>query len=295
MNLLHLIKSVLIIIITALLILGCSNDDNVQNKLKDSLTFYASFDYGLTADYSKGDPFLYISESWSSRDDHEMIHHQSEHMVIHENEGVYGGALWMDSGFNPVYFYQGDQNISFSQQNWSGTVSFWLRLDPNTTLREGYSDPIQITAQAWNDGALFVDFTDQIPRIFRYAIFPDREVWDPERLNWDDVPVEDRPMIDIEEPPFNEDDWVHVAFTFKNFNTGNNDGLVDGYLNGVYAGSLKNREMTFSWDEAPYYIWLGYNYRGYFDELAIFDQYFDEEIISALYDLENGVRQLLDD
>lgn len=295
MNLNHFLKFTLLSILPFLMITGCSSDSDVHQNLKNSLTFYASFDNGLTADYSVGDPFMYSSESWASRDEQTMIHHTTDHLMIHENEGVYGSALWMESGYNPVYFYQGDQNMTYNRSDWSGTVSFWLRLDPNTTLREGFSDPIQITAQAWNDGALFVDFTDQIPRIFRYAIIPDRDVWDPENLNWDDFPIEDRPMIDVNEPPFSEDEWVHVAFSFKNFNTGMNNGLVDAYLNGSYMGSLDNREMTFTWDEAPFYIWLGYNYRGYFDELAIFDQYFDADTISELYKLENGVRQLIED
>ena len=45
------------------------------------------------------------------------------------------------------------------EENWDGTISFWLRLEPNRDLRPGYSDPLLVTPRAWNDASFFTDFT----------------------------------------------------------------------------------------------------------------------------------------
>jgi hypothetical protein len=53
-----------------------------------------------------------------------------------------------------------------------GTLSFWLRLDPQKDLAPGFTDPIQLTDKAYNDSAVWVDFTkDDVPRYFRCARF----------------------------------------------------------------------------------------------------------------------------
>ena len=56
----------------------------------------------------------------------------------------------------------------YAKSNWSGAVSFWLRLDPDTDLEAGYCDPLQNTPREWNDAAFWVDFSkDERPRHFR--------------------------------------------------------------------------------------------------------------------------------
>ena len=75
-------------------------------------------------------------------------------------------------------------------KDWSGTVSFWLRLDPDKDLEPGYADPIQITDKKWDDASFFVDFTkDDKPRHFRLGIYSDLKVWNPKGLNFDTMPT----------------------------------------------------------------------------------------------------------
>ncbi len=270
-----------------------SSQKSEDNDLISSLTFFASFDHGLDADISSGDSLLYMAPSWSDRENAVIFTGDTDHLEIREAAGRYNNALWIENSYTPVYFYRGKLNMPYFRQGWSGTVSFWLRLDPDEDLFDGFSDPIQITTRAWNDGALFVDFTDAPPRVFRFAFFPDREVWDPDMREWDDVPIDERPMIDLEEHPFSSDEWTHIAFTFQNFNTSQENCVVSGYVNGRYAGSITDREKTFTWVPEEIKIWLGYNYRGYFDELAIFNRALTSEEIELIYSLENGISDLL--
>ena len=259
----------------------------------ENLTFFASFDDGFHANFSVGDSLFYSAPSWSNRENYEILTAPNDHVQIHDGEGRFKNALWIDNSYTPVYFFKGEQNIEYLSKNWSGTVSFWLRLSPDQDLPDGFSDPIQITASAWNDGALFVDFTNEIPRIFRFAFFADREVWDPEHRDWDDVPIDERPMVDFPDHPFENDKWTHVAFSFQNFNTFEDNGSVSCFIDGEYAGSLENRTQTINWNPDEIAIWLGYNFRGYFDELSIFNKAFDHDEIRKLYSLENGISDLL--
>jgi len=277
------------------LLVSCDDRNIPIEELKESLTFYSSFDGNLEADFAVADPAFYMAPSWDERESFVLFEDEGGYMQIHENAGRYGDALWMDSEYEPVFFYFGEENMHYESVNWSGTISFWMRLDPEEDLRSGYSDPIQITPHAWNNGALFVDFTEEIPRIFRFAIFADRDVWDPEQSEWDEIPIEERPMVDVEDLPFNREDWTHVALSFRNFNTGQNDGVVDCYINGEKFDSLEGRDQTFTWNPEEVKIWLGYNYRGYFDELALFDRNLSDEEIYQLYTLENGVHDLIPD
>lgn len=276
--------------LTLALLASCNSDRG--SELANHLTFYASFDDGFEADIALGDPTLYIAPSLSrAAEELEPYDGQNDLGRIVEDEGRYGNALYLDLPYDPILFYRGDNNMPYLEQNWSGSVSFWMKLDP-ADLAPGYSDPIQITSRGWNDGALFVDFTDEDPRIFRFAIFPDREVWDPEKRDWNDVPIEERPMVDVPEPPFSNDRWTHVAFTFNNFNTGNSDGVVNCYLDGQLFDTLSGREKTITWTPGRVAIWLGYNFRGYLDELSIFDRSLTDDEILQIYELENGIRGL---
>lgn len=267
--------------------------DSIDN-LRESLSFYASFDDDLKAKFSLGDPTLYVAATWENRSESMKFYSSEEQLKIFKNKGRYRDALWIDSQDGPVFFYKGENNMPYDLDKWSGTVSFWMRLDPAEDLRHGYSDPIQITPNQWNDGAIFVDFTEENPRNFRFAIFADRNVWDPEKRAWENIPVEERPMVIVEDLPFNRNEWTHIALSFQNFNTNQNNGLVECYINGEKIGVLKGQEQTFTWNPEEVAIWLGYNYRGYFDELSIFNRDLSDEEIKQIYSLKNGIQSILD-
>ncbi len=273
---------------------ACASDENLY-PFMEHLTFYASFDSEVKADFSAGDPNLYSAPALSrAQNEFTRFDPVRSRQLAHiaEGEGRYENALKLDLPYDPILFYRGAENQYYHPENFSGTVSFWMRLD-EAGLAPGYSDPIQITSRGWNDGALFVDFTDEEPRIFRFAMFPDREIWDPGFRDWDDVPADERPMVDIPNHPFTDKEWHHVAFTFQNFNTGNSDGMITCYINGEPAGTMTGRDMTFTWDPENLLIWLGYNFRGYLDEISLYNTNLTDKEIRAIYQLQQPIKVLL--
>lgn len=295
MNYVKFALSLFALIVGNTVISAQSSSEEMDLQIKQSLTFFSSFDEGFEAELSAGDPHFYVAPSWEERQTSRELYSGGDHLQIQHGDGRHGDALWIENADRPVYFYQGKENINYSEMNWEGTVSFWLRLSPNEDLTEGYSDPIQLTDSAWNDGALYVDFTTNTPRTFRFAFFAEREIWDPQLRNWEEIPVEKRPMVEVEEQIFSREHWVHVAFSFRNFNTGEKNGEVDCYINGEYYDTLSGREQTLIWNKESSAIWLGYNYTGYFDELALFDRALSSEEIQYLYSLSGGIKSFFPD
>ncbi len=208
-------------------------------------------------------------------------------------DGRYGQAVRFADVSQQVVFFRG-QNAGFSKNNWSGTVSFWLRADPEKGLKPGYCDPIQITDKAWNDSGMWVDFDKDPPRAFRLGMFSKMSVWNPDNIPWEQFPVANRPMIPVTKPAFNGRLWTHVAFTYQNVNaTDGSDAHVSLYLHGIHQGSLK-RPLKFEWDEEKTAIMLGLSYVGDFDDLAIFSRALSENEVEAVRTLPAGISGLFE-
>jgi hypothetical protein len=271
-------------------------DDPVRQResLRNSLTFHASFDGRVDADFARGDPLLYHAPSRDEVDQRRPGVPGDGSVERVTGAGRYGDALRLSLGSRPLVFFRGRHNIHFAREGWSGTISFWLRLDPDEELRPGYSDPVFITDSAWDDRSLFVDFTDTVPRRFRFAAFADREVWNPDGLRWDDVPVPLRPMVEVQSPPFGRDRWTHVALAFENFNTGDASGAMHAYLDGDHVGSLTERTQSYSWSPDEVLIIIGLDYNGLIDDLSLFDRALSPHEVRFVHGLENGVNSLLE-
>ena len=135
-----------------------------QNQpLKNHLLFYSSFDGKLAADISLGDPMIYTAKNYKEVTNATPGLNDSN-VVLAKNEGVFGDALHFKQAKTSAVFYKTYKNVEYSTSSWSGTVSFWLRLDPNKDLAPGYCDPICLTDVRYNDAAIWVDFTDHDPR-----------------------------------------------------------------------------------------------------------------------------------
>ena len=148
-------------------------------RLSEALTFHAPFDGKLDASFALGDPRLYSAESRKDAA-RAVAGAPADAIRLAPGEGRQGDAARITLKSSPFVFFKGERNIAYRPRDWSGTVSVWMRLDPDRDLAPGYSDPLIITPRAWNDAAMFVDFTrDDVPRRFRFAGFADRQVWDP--------------------------------------------------------------------------------------------------------------------
>lgn len=261
-------------------------------NLGAALTFHAPFDGALDAAHAAGDARLY-----SARDRRSAAAAtpgvNPDQVKLVSGAGRHGDALRMTLKASPPVFYRGQWNLHYADRDWSGTVSVWLSLDPDRELAPGYSDPLIITPRSWDDASLFIDFTrDDVPRRFRFAAFADKAVWNPGRREWDDVPVPERPMIEVAEPPFASGKWTHVAWTWSGFNTEGTGGVLRGYLDGKPAGTLTGRRQIYTWNPADVLIALGVEYNGLVDELAIFNRALSDEEIRTLHALPAGIASL---
>lgn len=229
--------------------------------------FHASFDGKTDADLSIGDGRLLVA---ATLDRQELLESaQLKQVSIAKGAGRSGDALRFAAKTKEVVFYEGIES-GYQKQDWSGSVSVWLKLDPNKDLEPGFCDPLQITERAWNDAAFFIDFDKELPRDFRLGAFADLRAWNPQETPWEQIPVAERPMVVVKQPPFSSSQWTHVCFTWSDVNSSQAAAAsCNLYLNGQGQGTYQ-RPLKFSWDPQRSAIMLGINYIGLMDELKVF-------------------------
>lgn len=236
--------------------------------VKDALTFRATFDGGIDAIYAKGDKTLYSARSYKEQRAAQPGFGSApvEHA---KGAGRRGDALRFTRKNEAAVFYKADKNVAFDPKNWTGTISFWLSLDPETDLAPGYCDPIQVTDKAYNDSAIWVDFTkDDKPRQFRLGIFGSLKAWNPKNLEPDKNPDFNNRLVVVRKTPFARGKWTHVAITHTGLGSGKGSATL--YLNGVAQGSTPVIAEPFAWDSSLGAIRLGVNYVGLMDDVAVF-------------------------
>jgi hypothetical protein len=265
-----------------------------RNSLGKALVFHASFDGGTDAVRAAGDSKLYWAPTFTQRDGAKPGLPETGEVLVAKGEGRFGDALRFTKRKSPVVFFQGARNMPYEAGNWSGTVSFWLEVDPEAELEPGFCDPIQVTPSAWNDAAFFVEFEKRPESIpFRLGVYADFKVWNPENRKFAEIPFAEKPLLTVEKPPFGPARWTHVLFTFENFNTGRPDGVARLYLDGRSQGTLGPRLQTFTWDPQKAAIALGLGYIGLLDELSIFSRALNDQEVQTLHALPSGVHRSL--
>ena len=176
-------------------------------------------------------------------------------------------------------FFRGERNVGLAR----GTFSFWLKLDPQKDLEPGFCDPVQITDKAYNDSAIWVDFTkDEVPRHFRLGVFGSLKAWNPKDIPPDKNPDFTKRLIVVERPPFSRESWTHIAITWTGLDAGG-AGSASLFLNGKRIGSATGIREPFEWDPNRLAIRLGVNYTGLMDEVAVFDRVLTEQEIATLH------------
>jgi|GEM_PF-109362 len=262
-----------------------------EQELSEALTFAATFDEGYEADYGEGDTRMFTAPAYDELES-ARAGMNSEYIELAEGKGRFGDALHFQKKADPVIFYPSKDNVAYDEADWSGTISLWLSLDPEEELEPGYVDPIQITDAGYNDAALWVDFSDKNPRSFRMGVYGDLDVWNPNKVGPDDDPAFNERLLPAEYRPFGAGIWTHIAITFSGLNTKN--GTASFYINGQRQG---NREIPepFTWELGKSKIFLGLNYVGLLDEVALFDRALTEEEIVRLYQLPEGLSALVEE
>jgi len=242
--------------------------------------FYAPFDpASFEALRARGDKRIYFAPDYKSQAD--AVAGPGEADVAFAND-----ALLFKSKNVKALFYRADGNVS----PYTGTISFRLRLDPDKDLAPGYCDPIQITDKAFNDSAIWVDFTkDDKPRHFRLGVFGRREVWNPQKIDEDKYPAFLSRLVVVKQTPFRADRWTSVVVAYSKLGTP--EGQASLYLDGKLQGTARGISEPFVWDPAKAAIRLGVNYVGLFDELAIFDRALTAAEVANLHDKPESLRR----
>ena len=256
-----------------------------QDALKSSLTFHASFDSGLNADFSKGDPSCYAKKGVPCL--------PNDDVKLFPTGGKFGGCLHFPKKGATRPQFSGVDILGYNDKNWSATVSTWLKLTPDEDLEPGYCDPVQIVGDDTKKGFIFLEWSkDEKPRIFRYAIRPLFHIWNPTNVQWADIPASKRPSVDVANAPFSRTTWTHVVFTLSDVN--NKAGKPGGslYIDGKLQGRIENWDLTFGWDPASVALVLGASYVGHQDDLAVFDRALSDAEVGQLFKLEGGVGSL---
>lgn len=253
--------------------------------LADALTFHASFDQGWDGDFALGDRRIYSAPSYDEIDQ-KAPNYWGDNIELAYDEGLLGNALRFKSKNTEALFFSADQNVAFSPEGWSGTISFWLNLDPNEDLEPGFCDPIQVTDSAYNDSAIWVDFTRDDPRTFRLGVFGELSAWNPDNVGPDENPAFNDRLVVVEQPPFASGAWTHVLITHEALGTP--DGRATLYLDGESQGTSEGISEVFEWDPERAAIRLGVNYVGLWDELSVFNRPLTPDEIQMLRQSERG-------
>lgn len=270
------------------LLLICSGQNPAETPLAKALTFHAPFDNGFGADFSTGS-----KECWFKLGKDPLPATVNADVAIARGEGKFGGALAFPKKGNSRPHYRGQGVLGYNDKNWSATVSVWLRLDPDRDLQPGYCDPVQIVGNDTKKGYVFLEWSkDETPRYFRYAIRPLFPIWNPDNLQWADIPFHKRPMVQVAKAPFSRDRWTHVVFTLENINDKPKKPSGRLYIDGKPQGAIENWDLTFAWDPASVAMVLGAAYVGKMDDLAVFNRALSDAEVMALQALPGGVADL---
>lgn len=264
--------------------LAASASMPAQESLRSALTFHASFDSGLDADFSLGDKACQVKKGGA------LVSCLPNDEVKLDAEGRFGGCVFYPKKGVTRPQFSGVDVLGYNDRDWSATVSVWLRLTPDEDLEPGYCDPVQIVGDDGKKGFIFLEWSkNETPRFFRYAIRPLVEIWNPGNLQWDEIPFEKRPMVQLSKAPFSRDAWTHVAFTLSHVNNSQKKPSGTLYINGSRKGAIEGWDLRFGWKPESVALVLGASFVGRQDDLAVFNRALGDAEVNQLYNLEGGV------
>lgn len=248
--------------------------------LKKDLTFYAGFNGNVDANVALGDKKLYWAANYKEQGQAQPGLPGPD-VELAKGAGRTGDALRFVKKNGKAVFYQGAKNVAFDARNWSGTVSFFLNLSPESELEPGFCDPIQITDKAYNDSAIWVDFTkDDMPRHFRLGVFGALKAWNPQNVPSDKSPDFMNRLVVVRKHPFAKGKWTHVAVAWSKLGSGAGEARL--YVNGMLQGATPQIKEAFEWDLAKGAIRLGVAYVGLMDDVAVYRRPLSEAEIRSL-------------
>jgi hypothetical protein len=271
------------ILLGVLLIAAAPRD---EENLRKAVTFYASFDEAVKADFGGGELELTTRYNHKTEKGQYVFEkgYPAKAFRIAEGRGNAGGALEAVDVLpdNGRIFFPAKGNIAHRKGGWSAALSVWLNFDPDTQLKTKFCDPIQITSKSAGNGGLWFDFNDAKPnRNMRMGVFPavteTRPMIKESREAWS-------PMVWVDSPGFHAGEWHHLVMNWHNLDTGRNDGRAAVYIDGKLMGEIKDKDypLTMDWDLDKAGIYIAISYIGMMDELALFNRPLTDADIAIL-------------
>ena len=274
------------LLLAALLPLAASAQTTAD--LSKALTFHASFDEGLDADFSSGEKACIYRTSKGP-----VPAAPNEELKLVPAAGRFGGGLHFTKKGATQPRFKDAGALGYNDKSWSVTVSVWLRLDPDKDLEPGYCDPVQIVGDDTKKGFIFMEWSkDETPRFFRYAIRPLFHIWNPNDVPWDTIPADKRPMVQVAHAPFSREAWTHAVFSLENINDKSSKPSGRLWLNGKLQGTIEGWDLAIGWNPDAVQLVLGASYVGHMDDLAVFNRALTDAEVKQLFALKHGVREL---
>ncbi len=241
---------------------------------KKEAIFRATFDGSPHAKLAAGDKSIYSAPNYKEPGKPSLEGSGVEHA---KGAGRKGDALKFPTKNTKAVYFKAANNVNPVD----GTLSFWLKLDPDQDLAPGFCDPIQLTDKAYNNSAIWVDFTkDDKPRHFRLGVFGALKAWNPGNMEPDKNPAFNNRLVVVKKPPFTREKWTHVAIVYSGL--GSASGAATLYLNGESQGANSTIKEAFDWNMANTTIRLGVNYVGLMDDVAAFRRPLTPEEVKEL-------------
>jgi Concanavalin A-like lectin/glucanases superfamily len=266
----------------------------VRDGLRAALTFHASFDTAVDADFALGDPRIHHATFPLYADPRAappMAAGLGSPPVALAKPGKFGTALAFTGETPRVLCFKALGNLAYAPERFQGSASFWISVEP-TAIPQHYADPFQITDKDYNNDCIWVDFTkNDTPPDFRLGVFGDQSRWDPknqhnlaEEFFWR--------LLKVAEPPFAAGVWTHVVVAWDGINTPAG-GRAALYLDGVLRGKTGVIKERFNWDIGKATIRLGTGpFNGLIDDLALFNRALTADEVGTLTAATGGVAEL---
>ena len=238
-----------------------THEAEITDPLRDALIFHAAFDGAMDATFARGDARIFSAADYDQQAQ-AVPGYSGEDIEIAVGQGVSGDALRFKKKNVAALFFRGDKNTGFSPSGWSGTISFWLSLDPNVELEPGFCDPIQITDSG--SKAIWVDFdaraepNEIVPSIQTGKLFWRTANGTLRSFGTKGVPrtltdsCDDR-LVVVDQPPFASGEWTHIAIAHEASSAPPKAASEDQriartlYLNGVRQGMSDGIAERFQW------------------------------------------------
>ncbi|MBY0524591.1 MAG: SUMF1/EgtB/PvdO family nonheme iron enzyme [Gemmataceae bacterium] len=254
-----------------------------ETALHKAVTFYASFDDQVQGDYG-GDRKPW-TRSVDPDDKKKFVYEKgidAKLFRIAREKGISGGCLEVTElpPRNGRLYFPAQDNVAFKNDaGWGGAFSVWINTDPDKSLKTPFSDPLLITQKGLNNGSIWVHFNDAKPRALQSGTYP--SIPDGQKPLEEDDPK--APLVRMKDVGFKSGEWHHIVLTWDHFNSGKKDGTHTLYIDGKKIGDVKDYPISMDWDIGKANVYVGVNFIGLLDELALFNRPLTADEVALLH------------